>query len=192
MNPHLSPSRGEFRVPPNTALDIVLTFSVSAQVDGVWVYMDVHEVVDNLTLNVVLNTVYQVPAAHIHHLNEREISGKRVTLMVRSWIYIYKKYSVKFNSVNWDEPNTILQSRKCEYIFTCMPSDDYDIISYVYILKTLLQDHKLTYHIHQDLEVGKWPYNIQCVSGNHPWLSLGVFLDNLGLKPSLPEGILKV
>lgn len=37
--------------------------------------MDVHQVVDNLTLDVVLNSVDQKPLAYIHHLYEREVPG---------------------------------------------------------------------------------------------------------------------
>lgn len=48
-----------------------------AQVDGVRVYMDVHEVVDNLALDVVLNAVHQESTAHIYHLNEGQVSGER-------------------------------------------------------------------------------------------------------------------
>lgn len=77
MNPDLFPSGGEFSIPSDTALDVVLALSVPAQVDGVRVYMDVHEVVDNLALNVVLNAVYQEPATHIHYFNKGKISEKK-------------------------------------------------------------------------------------------------------------------
>lgn len=81
MNPDLSSSGGEFRIPPDAALDVVLTLSMPAQVDGVRVYMDVHEVVDNLTLNVVLNTVYQEPPTHIHHFNKGKSSRKEMWMI---------------------------------------------------------------------------------------------------------------
>lgn len=55
----------------------MLAFSVPAEVDGVRVYVDVHEVVDNLALDVVLNTVYQEPTAHVHHLDEGQVSGEK-------------------------------------------------------------------------------------------------------------------
>lgn len=58
----------ELRVSPNATLHIVLALSMPTQVDGVRVHSDVHEVVDNLTLNVVLHTIDQETSAHIHHL----------------------------------------------------------------------------------------------------------------------------
>lgn len=77
MSSDLSPPGGEFSVSSDAALDVVLAFSVPAEVDGVGVYVDVHEVVDNLALDVVLNTVYQEPTAHVHHLDEGQVSGEK-------------------------------------------------------------------------------------------------------------------
>lgn len=67
---HLFPSRREFRVSSNAAFDIVVALSMPTQVDGVRVHVDVHEVVDNFTLNVVLHPVYQKTTTHVHHLDE--------------------------------------------------------------------------------------------------------------------------
>lgn len=51
----------------------MVALSVPTQVDGVRVHMDVHEVVDNLTLDVVLHPVHQETSAHVHHLDERQV-----------------------------------------------------------------------------------------------------------------------
>ncbi len=59
----------------------MVALSVPTQVDGVRVHVDVHEVVDNLALDVVLYPVHQKPPAHIHHLNKRQVpAGARETL----------------------------------------------------------------------------------------------------------------
>lgn len=65
----------KFRVSSNAAFDVVATLSVPTQVDGVRVHVNVHKVVDNLTLDVVLHPVYQKTPAYIHHLDERQIPG---------------------------------------------------------------------------------------------------------------------
>lgn len=70
----LSPMR-KFRVSSNAAFDVVATLPVPTQVDGVRVHVNVHKVVDNLTLDVVLHPVYQKTPAYIHHLDERQIPG---------------------------------------------------------------------------------------------------------------------
>lgn len=67
---HLFPLGRKFRVSSNAALHVVVALSVPAQVDGVRVHMDVHKVVDNLTLDVVLHSVDQETAAHVHHLDK--------------------------------------------------------------------------------------------------------------------------
>lgn len=55
----------------------MVTLAVPAQVDTVGVHTDVHEVVDDLALDVVLYAVHQETAAYVHHFNEGQIS-KRV------------------------------------------------------------------------------------------------------------------
>lgn len=45
---------------------------MAAEVDGVRVHVDVHEIVHNLALDVVLHPVDQESAAHIHDLDEGE------------------------------------------------------------------------------------------------------------------------
>lgn len=54
----------------------MVALSVPAQVDGVRVHVDVHKVVHNLTLDVVLHSVDQEPAAHVHHLDKRQAPAR--------------------------------------------------------------------------------------------------------------------
>lgn len=52
-----------------------MALSVLADVDGVRVHVDVHEVVDNFTLNVILHPVDQEPTADIDDLNKGQASA---------------------------------------------------------------------------------------------------------------------
>lgn len=67
---HLLPSARQFRVPADAALLVVMALAVTAEVDGVGVHVDVHEVVDNFTLDVILHPVDQETAADIDDLDE--------------------------------------------------------------------------------------------------------------------------
>lgn len=49
---------------------------MATQVDGAWRDVDVHEVVDNPALYVVLDLVHQVPPAHVHNLDVGQIPGR--------------------------------------------------------------------------------------------------------------------
>ena len=55
---YLFPPRRKFSISTNASLDVVVALSVSTQVDGVRVHMDVHEVVDYFALDVVLHPVH--------------------------------------------------------------------------------------------------------------------------------------
>lgn len=59
----------------------MLALPVATEVDGVRVHVDVHEVVDDFTLDVVLHPVDQETATNIYDLNEGQIpvgqSGER-------------------------------------------------------------------------------------------------------------------
>lgn len=57
----------------------MLALSVPAEVYGVFLYVNVHEVVHDLTLNIVLNTVHQETLTHVYHLDEGQISNKHKT-----------------------------------------------------------------------------------------------------------------
>lgn len=43
------------------------------QVDGSWLDMDVHQVVDDLTLDVILDPVDEVLPTHVYHFDEGKI-----------------------------------------------------------------------------------------------------------------------
>lgn len=70
---YLFTSGRQLRVSSDAALDVVVALSVSTQVDGVRVHVNVHEVVDNFALDVVLYPVDQKTSAHVHHLDERQV-----------------------------------------------------------------------------------------------------------------------
>ena len=57
------------RVPPDASQQVEFTLPVTAQVDGARRDVDVHEVVDDPALDVALDPVHQVPAAHIEDLD---------------------------------------------------------------------------------------------------------------------------
>lgn len=44
-----------------------------AQVDGAGLHVDVHQVVHDAALDVILHTVHQEAPAHIDHLNQRQV-----------------------------------------------------------------------------------------------------------------------
>lgn len=68
--------RGEFSVSSDAAFNIVFALSVPTQVDGVGVHVDVHEVVDNLALDVVLHPVHQETLSHVHNLYKRKVPAE--------------------------------------------------------------------------------------------------------------------
>lgn len=47
------------------------------QVDGSGLDVDVHQVVDNLTLDVILDPVDEVTPTHVYHFDEGKIPGGR-------------------------------------------------------------------------------------------------------------------
>lgn len=51
---------------------------MATQVDGSGLDVDVHQVVDDLTLDVVLDPVHQEPSAYIYHLDEGQAPTERV------------------------------------------------------------------------------------------------------------------
>lgn len=70
---YLLSSGREARVPADATQQVELTLSVAAQVDGPGRDVDVHEVVDDPALDVVLHSVHQVSAAHVEDLDVGEI-----------------------------------------------------------------------------------------------------------------------
>lgn len=75
-NIYLFPVIGQSRVAPDQTLHVVFTLSVTAEVDGVFVHMDVHQVIHDLALDVILHAVHQETLAYIDHLDEGALSEK--------------------------------------------------------------------------------------------------------------------
>lgn len=72
---YLFPSCCQAWIPTNLANKVAFTLTMSTKVDGAWLNMNIHEVIDNFTLNVILDTVDKEALPHIYHLNEREVSA---------------------------------------------------------------------------------------------------------------------
>lgn len=75
---YLSAPRREACVAAQPALHVVSALPVPTQVDGSGLDVDVHQVVDDLTLDVVLDAVDEVPPPHVYHLDKGEVPGGRV------------------------------------------------------------------------------------------------------------------
>lgn len=67
---YLSAPGRETCVATQPSLQVVSALSMPTQVDGSGLDMDVHQVVDNLTLNVVLDVVDKVAPPHIYHFDK--------------------------------------------------------------------------------------------------------------------------
>lgn len=63
---------------------------MATQVDGAWCDVDVHQVVDDPALDVVLDLVHQVPPAHIHDLNVGQMPGRYMSESFRNPL-LYKR-----------------------------------------------------------------------------------------------------
>lgn len=74
---YLSAPRREACVSAQPALQVVGALPVPTQIDGSGLDVDVHQVVDDLTLDVVLDAVDEVPPPHVYHLDEGVIPGGR-------------------------------------------------------------------------------------------------------------------
>lgn len=74
---YLSAPRRKACVASQTPLQVVGALPVPTQVDGSGLDMNVHQVVDNLALDVVLDAVDEVTASHIDHLDEGQFPGWR-------------------------------------------------------------------------------------------------------------------
>lgn len=73
-HPYLLASGGEPRVAPDLPFEVEFALAVPAQVDGPGLDVDVHQVVDNPTLDVVLDSVHQVSSTNVNHFDERQLS----------------------------------------------------------------------------------------------------------------------
>lgn len=74
---HLSPPVWQLRVSPDASLLVVMGLSVPTEVDGVGVDVDVHEVVHDFTLDVILHSVHQETAADVDDLDEGQVPVRR-------------------------------------------------------------------------------------------------------------------
>lgn len=61
------------RVSSDAAQQVQLALPMPAEVDRTWCNVDVHEVVHNTTLDMVLNSVHQISGAHVEDLNVGQI-----------------------------------------------------------------------------------------------------------------------
>lgn len=74
---YLSAPRREACITTQPPLQVVGALPVPTQIDGSGLDVDVHQVVDNFTLDVVLDAVDKVTPPHVYHLDEGEIPGGR-------------------------------------------------------------------------------------------------------------------
>lgn len=74
---NLCPARGKPRVASDATHEVQFALTVATQVDGPRGDVDVHEVVDDPALNVVLDPVHQVSAAHVEDFNVRQVPAER-------------------------------------------------------------------------------------------------------------------
>lgn len=74
---YLSAPRREARITTQPPLQVVGALPVPTQIDCSGLDVDVHQVVDNLTLDVVLDAVDKVTPPHVYHLDEGQIPGGR-------------------------------------------------------------------------------------------------------------------
>lgn len=75
LSPYLSAPRREARVAAQPPLQVVGALAVPTQVDGSGLNVDVHQVVDDLTLDVILDPVDEETPTHVYHLDEGEVPG---------------------------------------------------------------------------------------------------------------------
>lgn len=81
---YLPAPAGQARVPSDLALEVVLALPVPAQVDGAGLHVDVHQVVHDAALDVVLDPVHQEPPAHVDHLDQGQVPAQEGDQRVRT------------------------------------------------------------------------------------------------------------
>lgn len=54
-------------------MQVVLALAMATQVDGARLHVDIHQVVNDPALDVVLHAVDEEPAAHVDHLDEGQV-----------------------------------------------------------------------------------------------------------------------
>lgn len=79
--PYLLAPVGEARVASNLPLEVELTFAVPTQVNGAGLDMDVHQVVNDPALDVILDPVDQEPPTNVDDFDERKLPRESTTRM---------------------------------------------------------------------------------------------------------------
>lgn len=74
---YLSASWRQARIATQPPLHVVRALSVPTQVDGAWLDVNVYQVIDDFTLDVILDTVDEETAAHVYDFDEGEFPGRR-------------------------------------------------------------------------------------------------------------------
>lgn len=74
---YLSAPQREACITAQPPLQVVGALPVPTQIDCSGLDVDVHQVVDNFTLDVVLDAVDKVTPPHVYHLDEGQIPGGR-------------------------------------------------------------------------------------------------------------------
>lgn len=134
----------------------MFALSVPAQVDGVRMHEDVHEVVDDLALDVVLNTVHQKPTTHVYHLNEGQISGKNKWMLrlgkpsvlvvpAKPWNTIDNYISV-WNLSHIFCPTDDSESKQLSFTYKCLKSSIFCL--FIRIRERERNGHLLTKHMY--------------------------------------------
>lgn len=80
-SPYLLAPVGEARVTSNLPLEVELAFTMPTEINGAGLDMDVHQVVNDPALDVILNPVDQEPPANIDDLDERKLPRKSTARM---------------------------------------------------------------------------------------------------------------
>lgn len=82
----------------------MLTLSVSAQVDGARLDVNVHKVVNDSTLGVILDLVHEEPTAHVDDFNKRQVpeSTEKITIRYSAEISLFSRINkYKYSSDGW-------------------------------------------------------------------------------------------
>lgn len=80
-SPYLLAPVGEARVTTNLPLEIELTLTMPTQVNGAGLDMDVHQVVNDPALDVILDPVDQEPPANVDDFDERKLPKENTARM---------------------------------------------------------------------------------------------------------------
>lgn len=75
----------------------MLALAMATQIDRTWLYMDIHQVVDDATLDVVLNPVDQEPTTNINHFDEGQIPARtnKNDYYIKLWLRYLRSFNVE-------------------------------------------------------------------------------------------------